>query len=70
MWSGFFRSLVAVLMGNLVYFAITPYVPRLAQHNIFRIDYGLVIDFWICLVIWGLLAWVSRQSRHRTRKQR
>lgn len=63
MWPNFFRSLAAVIVGNAIYFGIMPYLPNSAQHNSFRIDFGLIIDFWICLVIWGFLSWISRYRR-------
>jgi hypothetical protein len=55
------KTLVAVLGGNALYFGVLyPYLPPEAQHRRNQLDWGLVIDFWICLAIWGLLAFRFR----------
>ena len=51
----FWRSLIAVLLGNAIYFGVMRFLPERAQHQIYRIDWGLAVDFWICLVCYGLL---------------
>jgi len=53
----FQRSLAAVLVGNLIYFALLmPILPSVARHAISlnkpQIDLGLVIDFVICSVLY------------------
>ena len=58
--SNFQRSLAAVLLGNLIYFAVLmPILPPVARHQISlrtpRIDLGLVIDFVVCSVLYVLL---------------
>ena len=56
------HSLAAVLIGNLLYFfVVLPHVPPAGRHVAFRLDLGLLIDFWICLVCWGLIALFSRR---------
>ncbi len=52
----FFHSLLAVVLGNVLYFGIFSYLPSRAQHRPFQIDWGLAVDFWFCLVFYGLLA--------------
>ncbi len=54
----FLRSLLAVVLGNALYFGAFSHFPARAQHQPFHIDLGLAIDFWICLAIYGALAWV------------
>ncbi|MCL4402493.1 MAG: hypothetical protein M1436_07520 [Acidobacteria bacterium] len=54
------RSLLAVLLGNALYFAIVGWLPPKARHTPFLIDWGLAVDFWICLVMWGLLGLLRR----------
>lgn len=61
----FWQSLIAVVIGNAIYFLLMPELPRLARHTTFRFDLGLVVDFWICLVIYGLLELVKRLRRPR-----
>jgi hypothetical protein len=61
----FWQSLIAVLVGNAIYFLLMPRMPLLARHTTFRFDLGLVVDFWICLVIYGLLELFKRKRRSR-----
>ena len=62
----FLQSLVAVLVGNGLYFVLMPRLPVLARHRINRLDWGLVVDFWICLVIYGFLEVAKRwRAGHR-----
>jgi hypothetical protein len=51
----FLRSLAAVVAGNAIYFSIMNHRPVRAQHVPYRIDWGLAVDFWICLVCYGLV---------------
>jgi hypothetical protein len=55
----FWRSLVAVLAGNAIYFGLYRYLPPKAQHQPFQLDWGLVVDAWICLVCYGLVRLVK-----------
>jgi hypothetical protein len=51
----FQRSLAAILLGNLIYFAVLmPILPPVARHGLYRIDLGLVIDFVICVALYIL----------------
>jgi hypothetical protein len=52
----FLHSLLAVVVGNAIYFSLLPRLPARAQHRPFIIDWGLAVDFWFCLVCYGLLA--------------
>jgi energy-converting hydrogenase Eha subunit A len=51
----FLQALFAIILGNVVYFALVPSLPLIARHRPFRVDLGTVIDFWFCLVIYGLI---------------
>jgi hypothetical protein len=51
----FWRSFVAVLVGNAIYFSVERFLPPRAQHHPFQIDWGLAVDFWFCLVCYGLV---------------
>lgn len=55
MKQNFWRSLVAVVAGNLIYLGVERFLPLRGQHQLYQIDWGLAIDFWICLVCYGLL---------------
>jgi hypothetical protein len=54
MKGNFWRSLAAVLAGNAIYFGVVRFLPPLAQHQPYRIDWGLAVDFWFCLACYGL----------------
>ncbi|MBI4464987.1 MAG: hypothetical protein HY647_09810 [Acidobacteria bacterium] len=58
------KTLVAVLGGNFLYFGILyPYLPPGARHHPFHLDWGLAIDFWICVALYGLLVFPFRRKR-------
>lgn len=65
--AGIWRSLAAVVIGNALYFfALLPHLPAQARHTAFRLDLGLIIDFWICLLVWGAITLaVQRWPRRR-----
>ena len=50
-----FKYLLAILLGNGLYFALNPYLPPAAKHHPFKLDLGTLVDFWLCLVVYGLL---------------
>jgi hypothetical protein len=49
------RYLLAILIGNLIYYSLLPYLPERARHQPFQIDWGLAVDFWFCLVCYGII---------------
>lgn len=55
------RMLLAVLLGNLLYFASQPWLPDQVHHNLYQLDAGLVVDFGICAGIYLLLKNFSRR---------
>jgi hypothetical protein len=59
LWKGtFWQSLAAVVVGNAIYFGVYSFLPPRAQHGINRVDWGLAVDFWICLVCYGLARYI------------
>jgi hypothetical protein len=50
----FIQAFAAVVLGNVAYFLLAPSLP-LPRHHPFRIDVGLLVDFWFCLVAYGLI---------------
>jgi hypothetical protein len=66
----FFQSLIAVLAGNLVYFLLMPYLPPAARH-VRRYDLGVLVDFWICLVIFGAIKtfWKPSEKSHQQERR-
>ena len=64
MYRNFLQALIAVLGGNAIYFLVLwPYLPSRARHGISRIDLGLLVDFWVCTIIFGAvkLLWHKRR---------
>jgi hypothetical protein len=66
-WRRFFIALAAVVIGNAIYFALTPVLPQNARHAAFKLDWGLVLDFWICVVVFNLLLMIfkAKSKTHR-----
>jgi hypothetical protein len=48
-----------------------PHLPPAAQHRSYRLfpDLGLLIDFWICLVIYGLITFLIRPAARNSRSE-
>ncbi len=49
--TNFLDALVAVLAGNAIYFLSMPHLPRAIRHSLFREDWGLLVDFAFCTII-------------------
>jgi hypothetical protein len=54
------QTLLAILLGNAAYFLLAPSLPPLARHRPFHLDLGMVVDFWFCVVVYGLIRTGSR----------
>ena len=65
----FVQSLIAVLLGNLVYFLLMPHLPPAARH-VHKYDLGVVVDFWICLVIFGVIKTLTKRTRGSGEQER
>ena len=52
--SGLGESFFAVVLGNIIYFAAAPLLPPGLQHELFRPDLGLLLDFLVCLGVFAL----------------
>ena len=63
--ANFVQALVAVLAGNAAYFLLMPYLPAGARHSVFQLDWGLVVDFWFCLVIFGVIKTFARWRQRK-----
>jgi hypothetical protein len=59
------KSLIAVVAGNAAYFLLMPYMPAAARHQRNQLDLGLLVDFWFCLVAYGVLELILRAYRRR-----
>jgi hypothetical protein len=56
----FLQVLTAVVLGNVVYFVLAPSFPAAARHRPFHFDLGMALDFWFCLVAYGLIRTARR----------
>ena len=54
------EAFVAVVLGNLVYFVLVPSLPPMARHRPLHLDLGIIVDFWFCLVAYGLIRTARR----------
>jgi len=61
------KYLTAIIVGNVVYFVVAPYLPPAAQHRSFHPDLGTIVDFWFCVAAYGLIELLSSRFK-RTRK--
>jgi hypothetical protein len=62
----FRRSLLAVLLGNLVYFALMPHLPWELRHRPDRIDVGLLVDFVVCAILYWGFGVILRHQRNNS----
>jgi len=51
----FWKSLIAAVVGNAIYFSVERFLPPRGQHQLYQIDWGLAIDFYICFVCYVLV---------------
>lgn len=58
--TNFLQALLAIILGNVVYFLLVPSLPPVARHYPYRIDLGTLIDFCICVVAYGLIRTAKR----------
>lgn len=62
-WRRFWIALLAVGLGNPIYPLVEGFLPEKGRHQPFRVDLGLAVDFWVCLVVFNLLLVILR-SKH------
>lgn len=51
----FLDAFVAVLAGNAIYFLLMPHLPSGMRHALFKEDWGLVVDFAVCAIVFVLV---------------
>ncbi len=51
----FLQALLAILLGNLAYFVLLPWLPAVARHRPFHLDLGTLLDFFFCVVAYGVI---------------
>ena len=58
--------LVAIVLGNTIYYlSLQPHLPEVFQHKGSATDWGLVVDFAVCVGVYGLirLGWKITTSK-------
>ena len=60
--SNFLDALLAVLAGNAIYYLLMPRLPAVARHRLFQEDWGLLVDFAICTVIFLAVKYARRDE--------
>jgi len=53
------QTLLAIVLGNVAYLFLAPSLP-LPHHRPFQFDVGLFVDFWFCVVAYGLIRTARR----------
>lgn len=65
-FSGLGETFLAVVLGNIIYFAAAPALPPNLQHQLFRPDLGLLLDFVVCAITFGMIRLIrSRVLTHK-----
>jgi len=64
--ANFLQTLAAVVVGNAIYFFLEKHLPVAARHVPLQIDLGIVVDFWFCLVVFGIIKTMAGRKRPST----
>jgi hypothetical protein len=56
------QALLAIILGNLVYFLLLPSLPPVARHHPFKVDLGTLLDFCFCFFIYVAIRTVRKRS--------
>lgn len=60
------KYLVAIVLGNLIYFGLAPQLPPAARHHPYHADIGLFVDLWFCVAVYGLVELLLFLVRRRS----
>ena len=52
-----------MLAGNAIYFLIMPHLPHNMRHAMFKEDWGLLVDFAICAILFIAIKLICRRNR-------
>jgi hypothetical protein len=59
----------AILAGNAIYFLVLfPALPAALQHRPFVFDGGLALDFFLCVLVYGVIRLASRHAARWNRR--
>jgi hypothetical protein len=52
---------IAIILGNAIYyFSLMPHLPGTLRHQGFAMDWGSLLDFFVCVGVYGLIRVGSR----------
>jgi hypothetical protein len=51
----YLRMLIAILLGNAIYFGSFPVLPEGLKHAPYKMDAGLLFDFLICVFLYLMI---------------
>jgi hypothetical protein len=54
--------LLAILGGNILFMLLEPHLPAALRHQIFRMDWGLGLDFVLCASLYGVIWFAGHAS--------
>jgi len=55
-WRRWLEYLIAILLGNIIYFfSLEPHLPLSLHHQGFKVDLGSALDLAVCAVVYGLM---------------
>lgn len=49
------KMLLAILLGNVIYFAVMPFLPDFLTHNLYALDPGLLLDLALCIAVYRVI---------------
>lgn len=58
------KYLIAIVVGNIIYFSVESHFPPVAQHRPYHADLGMFIDLWFCVAVYGLLELLTSLINH------
>lgn len=58
------KYLIAIVIGNAIYFSLEPHLPPAAQHRPYHPDLGMFVDLWFCLAVYGVIELLILLVRH------
>jgi hypothetical protein len=54
----------AIILGNAIYyFSLAPHLPVSLRHQTPKLDWGMALDFLVCVGVYGLIRLGSRMQR-------
>jgi hypothetical protein len=52
-WAEYF---FAIVLGNAIYYlSLAPHLPEVLRHQGFKMDEGVLVDFGVCVGVYGLI---------------